>query len=73
MYRKKNSIRLEWNNPNQDLCTAFKIEKKTNNDAYSTLYSGTNMAEAYYNDTINPVISGTISYRVSFTKLTGVP
>jgi hypothetical protein len=60
-----NAIRLEWINPNNDLCKTYTIERQTNNTGFDSIYTSDDMSKTYYLDTINQTISGTIKYRIS--------
>jgi hypothetical protein len=64
-------LRLDWTNPNGDLCKNYIIEKSINGATYDTIFKGNDINITNYLDTINRNISGTIYYKVSLLNLNG--
>ncbi|MBN1186202.1 MAG: T9SS type A sorting domain-containing protein [Bacteroidales bacterium] len=69
--RLSDVVRLDWANPNGDLCTNYIIEKKINGGGYDTLYSGDDMDVAYYADPVNAEMEGTNTYKISLFDFNG--
>lgn len=64
-----NIIRLDWTNPNGDLCKNYTLEKRINNGGYDTLYSGDDINVTWYVDPVNPETTGTTTYKVNLRNL----
>lgn len=61
-------VRLDWTNPNGDLCNKYYIEKKINNENFTITYTGDGQNN-YYLDNINRQIEGTVRYRVNLINV----
>ncbi|MGF7137993.1 hypothetical protein FHS86_000278 [Roseimarinus sediminis] len=60
-----NTIRLSWENPNEDLSRSYTIEKRVNDGEFKVIYSSTNLAENSFVDQLDSTLSGRIEYRLS--------
>lgn len=69
--RLADAIRLEWENPNGDMCRTFTIEKSVNGGTYDEIYSGSDMSELYYIDYLDMESVGTNTYRINFENIEG--
>ncbi|MBN2610750.1 MAG: hypothetical protein JXB00_04260 [Bacteroidales bacterium] len=59
-----NKVRLDWTNPNGDLCKGYTLLKRINNGNYDTLSAGDDVNVNYFVDPVNSETSGTSTYKL---------
>lgn len=59
-----NSMRLSWTDSNGELTAGYTLEKRVNDGAFETVYTGDDIAVNYYLDPLDAGAGGTVSYRL---------
>lgn len=67
----RNSIRLSWTNPNDELIKKYILKKKVNNEDFKTVYSSDDISQLFYLDSLESAKEGNITFQMTFLTAEG--